>query len=219
MVSPTFAAVIRTASGPTETSKPSHKRGRSLHYRAMEIVLTPGYIRNFALDPKSALYCQDSSDHEMRCQSQHLDFLNRQRSTRLLMLDAFNVSLVSIAIWSDAVGDSVRIASDQIHDILTVWATLDRFGTSANQGIPLRSSSNRHHSMAYPADPVNPVPGSPLIHGYSYHSALPESASTSVTDGEGAKVPWIMGIDEAGRGRECHLLKWSFSKSPDIWFG
>ena len=184
----------------------------------MEIVLAPGYIRNFALEHESALYCQTVTTVEMRCQSEHLDFLNsNERVSQCWTRFMFHLGLM--AIWSDAVGDSVRIASDQIHDILTVWATLDRFGTSANQGIPLRSSLNRHHSMAYPADPVNPVPGSPLIHGYSYHSALPESASTSVTDGEGAKVPWIMGIDEAGRGRECHLLKWSFSKSPDIWFG
>lgn len=60
--------------------------------------------------------------------------------------------------------------------------------------------------MAYPSDPVNPFPGSPLIHGYSYNSALPESASASVTDAEGAKVQWMMGIDEAGRGREYLLL-------------
>lgn len=56
--------------------------------------------------------------------------------------------------------------------------------------------------MAYPTDPVNPFSGSPLIHGYSYHSALPDGTAVSVTDAEGAKVQWMMGIDEAGRGRE-----------------
>ncbi|KAI5454294.1 hypothetical protein NCC49_004352 [Naganishia albida] len=52
--------------------------------------------------------------------------------------------------------------------------------------------------MSYPADPVNPSPATPLIHGYSYHSALPEGLTSDEGD---AKEPWIMGIDEAGRGR------------------
>jgi hypothetical protein len=69
---------------------------------------------------------------------------------------------------------------------------------TASLNIPLLGNPD----MAYPTDPVNPIPGSPLIHGYSYHSALPDSAAVSVTDAEGAKVQWMMGIDEAGRGRE-----------------
>jgi hypothetical protein len=56
--------------------------------------------------------------------------------------------------------------------------------------------------MSTPSDPVNPCPGLPLIHSYSYHSALPlEDVMTVKEDGESVKEPWIMGIDEAGRGR------------------
>jgi hypothetical protein len=53
--------------------------------------------------------------------------------------------------------------------------------------------------MSYPADPVNPFLETPLIHGYSYHSVLPESVAS---EGGDVKEPWIMGIDEAGRGRK-----------------
>ena len=49
------------------------------------------------------------------------------------------------------------------------------------------------HNM-HPADPVNLTPIPPLIDSYVYHSELP-----SDIDGD-----WIMGIDEAGRGREPH---------------
>ncbi|KAJ9124964.1 hypothetical protein QFC24_002896 [Naganishia onofrii] len=55
--------------------------------------------------------------------------------------------------------------------------------------------------MSTPSDPVNPCPGLPLIHSYSYHSALPlEDVMTVKEDGESVKETWIMGIDEAGRG-------------------
>ena len=47
--------------------------------------------------------------------------------------------------------------------------------------------------MTHPVDPVNLAPIPPLIDSYTYHSAPHQD------DGpEG----WIMGIDEAGRGRE-----------------
>ncbi|KAJ9104500.1 hypothetical protein QFC21_001996 [Naganishia friedmannii] len=56
--------------------------------------------------------------------------------------------------------------------------------------------------MSTPADPVNPSPGLPLVHSYSYHSALPvEDVMMVKEDGESVKETWIMGIDEAGRGR------------------
>ena len=61
-----------------------------------------------------------------------------------------------------------------------------------------RSTQTTLGAMSYPADPVNPSPATPLIHGYSYHSALPEGLTSDEGD---AKEPWIMGIDEAGRGR------------------
>ncbi|KAJ9091592.1 hypothetical protein QFC19_009048 [Naganishia cerealis] len=52
------------------------------------------------------------------------------------------------------------------------------------------------------SDPVNPLPGLPLIHSYSYHSALPlEDVMMERDDGQTVKETWIMGIDEAGRGR------------------
>ncbi|KAJ9115045.1 hypothetical protein QFC22_005373 [Naganishia vaughanmartiniae] len=55
--------------------------------------------------------------------------------------------------------------------------------------------------MSTLSDPVNPSPGLPLIHSYSYHSALPlEDVMTVKEDGESVKETWIMGIDEAGRG-------------------
>lgn len=50
------------------------------------------------------------------------------------------------------------------------------------------------HSMTYPTDPVNLCPIPPLRDSYSYQSA-------PHLDEEG----WIMGIDEAGRGRLCLL--------------
>lgn len=68
---------------------------------------------------------------------------------------------------------------------------------------PLRSTLTQiqipRSAMSYPADPVNPFPETPLIHGYSYHSVLPESVASEEGD---VKEPWIMGIDEAGRGRK-----------------
>lgn len=51
--------------------------------------------------------------------------------------------------------------------------------------------------MSTPIDPVNLEPVSPLRNSYVFHSALPAAERTS---GEG----WIMGIDEAGRGRESN---------------
>lgn len=48
-------------------------------------------------------------------------------------------------------------------------------------------------STAYPLDPVDISPLPPLQDSYTYHSAPFQSP-----EGE----EWIMGIDEAGRGRE-----------------
>jgi hypothetical protein len=56
--------------------------------------------------------------------------------------------------------------------------------------------------MSYPADPVNPFPETPLIHSYSYHSVLPEDEVAEDSNEVTTKEPWIMGIDEAGRGRK-----------------
>ncbi|GHJ84842.1 hypothetical protein NliqN6_1244 [Naganishia liquefaciens] len=73
--------------------------------------------------------------------------------------------------------------------------------------------------MAYPADPVNPIPATPLIHGYSYHSALPESTSVSETNEEGVRVPWIMGIDEAGRGPVLGPMVYAAAYCPKSFQG
>jgi hypothetical protein len=60
------------------------------------------------------------------------------------------------------------------------------------------SNSTFTDDMTYPIDPVNLAPIPPLIDSYTYHSAPHQD------DGpEG----WIMGIDEAGRGREFVLLR------------
>lgn len=61
-------------------------------------------------------------------------------------------------------------------------------------------SAHTYHSRAimsesvHPLDPVDISPLPPLQDSYVYHSKPFESP-----EGEG----WIMGIDEAGRGREC----------------
>lgn len=60
----------------------------------------------------------------------------------------------------------------------------------------------------YPPDPVNLTPIPHLIDSYVYHSEpyLPEaSSSTAASESTSAVLKeedgWIMGIDEAGRGR------------------
>lgn len=51
--------------------------------------------------------------------------------------------------------------------------------------------------MSTPIDPVNLDPVPPLSDSYVFHSSLPAAEQTP---GEG----WIMGIDEAGRGRKSN---------------
>lgn len=65
------------------------------------------------------------------------------------------------------------------------------------------------------SDPVDPRPTRPLVDSYSYHSPLPVSLSSTAEDYEeegessasGSKRKgvggggWMLGIDEAGRGR------------------
>lgn len=48
-------------------------------------------------------------------------------------------------------------------------------------------------------DPVNLDPVPPLLDSYSFHSTLPPSAARDSAEN---KEGWMMGIDEAGRGRE-----------------
>ncbi|WWD03694.1 ribonuclease HII [Kwoniella europaea PYCC6329] len=52
--------------------------------------------------------------------------------------------------------------------------------------------------MAHPIDPVNLSPIPPMIDSYTYHSKLPSSIDGQIKDEDEG---WIMGIDEAGRGR------------------
>lgn len=54
--------------------------------------------------------------------------------------------------------------------------------------------------MSVSIDPVNLVPVPPLRDSYVFHSPLPVAEQNS-------EEGWIMGIDEAGRGRKsntCH---------------
>jgi len=55
-------------------------------------------------------------------------------------------------------------------------------------------------------DPVNRDPIPPLLDSYVHHSPLPPSAEKGSDEN---KEGWIMGIDEAGRGRElaCPSLR------------
>ncbi|WWC64531.1 ribonuclease HII [Kwoniella dejecticola CBS 10117] len=50
----------------------------------------------------------------------------------------------------------------------------------------------------HPIDPVNLEPIPPLLDSYTFHSKLPDSVDGQIKD---ADEGWIMGIDEAGRGR------------------
>jgi hypothetical protein len=54
-------------------------------------------------------------------------------------------------------------------------------------------------TTTYPLDPVDISPLPPLQDSYTYHSAPFQSP-----EGE----EWIMGIDEAGRGRESHANRY-----------
>lgn len=49
------------------------------------------------------------------------------------------------------------------------------------------------------ADPVDQQPIPALLDSYVFHSELPSEAARAAANEGG----WIMGIDEAGRGREC----------------
>ncbi|KAK8853264.1 ribonuclease HII [Kwoniella newhampshirensis] len=53
--------------------------------------------------------------------------------------------------------------------------------------------------MPHPVDPVNISPIPPLQDSYTYHSVLPPSVGSS--DKTDENEGWMMGIDEAGRGR------------------
>lgn len=57
-----------------------------------------------------------------------------------------------------------------------------------------------------PVDPVNQDPIPPLLDSYTFHSVLPDGFDPS---SEANKEGWIMGIDEAGRGRECRAAAWN----------
>ena len=63
--------------------------------------------------------------------------------------------------------------------------------------------------MEHPIDPVNLLPIPPLIDSYTYHSQLPSSVASSSASNK-VENGWIMGIDEAGRGRGSHSSKLSF---------
>lgn len=54
-----------------------------------------------------------------------------------------------------------------------------------------------------PVDPVNLDPIPPLLDSYTFHSVLPDDFDPA---SEQNKEGWVMGIDEAGRGRELQCL-------------
>jgi hypothetical protein len=78
------------------------------------------------------------------------------------------------------------------------------------------------------SDPVDPQPTRPLVDSYSYHSPLPVSSSAdaedyeeqgeSSTDGSKRKGDggggWMLGIDEAGRGRKLSKVSISLETLP-----
>jgi hypothetical protein len=80
----------------------------------------------------------------------------------------------------------------------------------------------------YPTDPVNLVPIPPLIDSYIYHSEPYLAGPSSGSENESTSVVkeedgWIMGIDEAGRGRtflayymETELMVFSGDRSYGI---
>jgi hypothetical protein len=86
----------------------------------------------------------------------------------------------------------------------------------------LQPHLDRHcrSTMTHPIDPVNLTPVPPLRYSYVYHSApyIESDPSTGASgsrarpnvddqDGDGDAHGWVMGIDEAGRGREsCSAL-------------
>jgi hypothetical protein len=66
--------------------------------------------------------------------------------------------------------------------------------SAGNIASPSTSSSQQQH----PPNPIEPIPSTALFDSYTYHSPLP---SHTAEDG-GVHRGWMMGIDEAGRGRE-----------------
>jgi hypothetical protein len=58
------------------------------------------------------------------------------------------------------------------------------------------------------SDPIEPRPTRPLIESYSYHSPLPDWLLQDRLDQDEKGIKdeneegWMLGIDEAGRGRE-----------------
>ena len=60
------------------------------------------------------------------------------------------------------------------------------------------------------SDPIEPRPLRPLIDSYSYHSPLPDWLLLELDkDRSDNEQGWMLGIDEAGRGRRyhhCHRL-------------
>ncbi len=88
-----------------------------------------------------------------------------------------------------------------------------QLSTASHVGGP----SSRPEATATPApllNPVEPTPTQALFDSYTYHSVLPahEGIQAGKTEEEGAaddadtREPWMMGIDEAGRGRESALI-------------
>ena len=55
------------------------------------------------------------------------------------------------------------------------------------------------------SDPIEPRPLRPLIDSYSYHSPLPDWLLLDLDkDRSENEQGWMLGIDEAGRGRRYH---------------
>lgn len=57
------------------------------------------------------------------------------------------------------------------------------------------------------SDPVEPKPCTALVESYQYNSPLPKGFVAKANDEDQEDEYWMMGIDEAGRGRELHLSR------------
>jgi hypothetical protein len=75
------------------------------------------------------------------------------------------------------------------------------------------ASSSSSSSQQHPPNPIEPIPGTALFDSYTYHSPLPPHPAE---DGD-VHRGWMMGIDEAGRGREWRILSLLVQHGNESW--
>src|SRR4051812_26347183 len=76
--------------------------------------------------------------------------------------------------------------------IVTMTASIDPLPATA------AASSSTSYGHQHARNPIEPVPSRALLDSYTYHSPLP----ARLNEDGGDEAGWMMGIDEAGRGRE-----------------